>query len=87
MSVARCLAAARDVVGGRDPEALVDTASDISDGRMLLEKAFETQSLSAREFHRFVSVARTIADFEGSDGIEKRHPAEALAYRTMPLLA
>ena len=29
----------------------------------------------------------TIADLERSDGIERRHLAEALAYRAMPLLA
>jgi magnesium chelatase family protein len=66
----------------------VKATSDISgDGRALLEKAIETQSLSARGFHRILRVARTIADLERSDGIERRHLAEALAYRAMPLLA
>ena len=88
VSVARRVAAARDFAGERDPEAPVDAASDISgDGRALLEKAIETQSLSARGFHRILRVARTIADLERSDGIERRHFAEALAYRAMPLLA
>ena len=88
VSVARRVAAARDFAGERDPEAPVDAASDISgDGRALLEKAIETQSLSARGFHRILRVARTIADLERSDGIERRHLAEALAYRAMPLLA
>ena len=88
VSVARRVTAARDFAGERDPEAPVDTASDISsDTRSLLEKAIETQSLSARGFHRILRVARTIADLERSDGIERRHLAEALAYRAMPLLA
>ena len=88
VSVARRVAAARDFAGERDPEAPVDAASDISgDGRALLEKAIETQSLSVRGFHRILRVARTIADLERSDGIERRHLAEALAYRAMPLLA
>ena len=88
VSVARRLVAARDFAGEWDPEASVDAASDISgDGRALLEKAIETQSLSARGFHRILRVARTIADLERSDGIERRHLAEALAYRAMPLLA
>ena len=88
VSVARRVVAAWDFAGGRDPEALVDAASDISgDGRALLEKAGETQSLSARGFHRILRVARTIADLERLDGIERRHLAEALAYRAMPLLA
>ena len=88
VSVARRVVAAWDFAGERDPEALVDAASDISgDGRALLEKASETQSLSVRGFHRILRVARTIADLERSDGIERRHLAKALAYRAMPLLA
>ena len=88
VSVARRVAAARDFAGERDPEAPVDATSDISgDTRILLEKAIETQSLSARGFHRILEVARTIADLERSDRIERRHLAEALAYRAMPLLA
>ena len=88
ISVARRVAAARDFAGARDPEAPVDAASGISgDARTLLEKAIETQSLSARGFHRTLRVARTIADLERSGGIERRHLAEALAYRAMPLLA
>ena len=88
VSVARRVAAARDFAGERDPEAPVDATSDISgDTRILLEKVIETQSLSARGFHRILRVARTIADLERSDRIERRHLAEALAYRAMPLLA
>ena len=88
MSVARRVVAARDFAGGRDAEAPVEAASDISgDGRALLEKAIETQSLSARGFHRILRVARTIADLERLDGIERWYLAEALAYRAMPLLA
>jgi len=88
VSVARCVVAARDFARERDPEAPVEAASDISgDGRALLEKAIETQSLSARGFHRILRVARTIADLEMSDGIERRLLSEALAYRAMPLLA
>ena len=88
VSVARRVAAAWDFAGERDPEAPVDATSDISgDTRILLEKAIETQSLSARGCHRIFRVARTIADLERSDRIERRHLAEALAYRAMPLLA
>ena len=88
VSVARHVVAARDFAGEWDPEAPVDAASDISgDGRALLEKAIETQSLSARGFHRILRVARTISDLKRSDGIDRRHLAEAPAYRAMPLLA
>ena len=41
-----------------DPEALVDATSETSsDGGALLEKAIETQSLSARGFHRILRLA------------------------------
>ena len=88
VSVARRVVAAWDFAGERDPEALVNAAPDISgDGGALLEKAIETQSLSARGFHGILRVARKIADLERSDDIERRHLAEALAYLAMPLLA
>jgi magnesium chelatase family protein len=44
-------------------------------------------SVAVRGFHRILWMARTIADLERSDGIKRRHLAEALAYRAMPLLA
>ncbi|HVL19727.1 MAG TPA: ATP-binding protein, partial [Amaricoccus sp.] len=37
--------------------------------------------LSARAYHRVLRVARTIADLEGSDPVDKRHVAEAAGYR------
>ena len=37
--------------------------------------------LSARGYHRVLRVARTIADLDGSEPVEKRHAAEAAAYR------
>ena len=66
----------------------MDAASDISgDGKALLEKVIKTQSLSAPGVSQIPRVAKTIADLEKSDGIERRHLAKALAYRAMPLLA
>ena len=88
VSVARRVAAARefaDTAGHRGADDPV--ASMSGDARVLLESAIETQSLSARGFHRVVRVGRTIADLERSAGIERRHLAEALAYRAMPLLS
>ena len=83
------VAGVRDFAGDLelDLETAMDAASDIGgDGRAFLEKVIETPSLSARGFHPILRVARTIADLERSDGIEIRHLAKALAYRTMPLL-
>lgn len=37
--------------------------------------------LSARAYHRVLRVARTIADLEASEGIARRHVAEAAGYR------
>ena len=65
----------------------MNAASDVSgDGRAFLVKAIETQKLPARGFHPILRVARKITDLERSDGIEKRHLAEAMAYRAMLLL-
>ena len=57
------------------------------DARALLELALDRQSLSARGFNRVLRVARTIADLDASPKVARRHLAEALAYRAMPLLA
>ncbi len=47
----------------------------------LLRSAMTRLKLSARSYHRMIKVARTIADLEGSDRIEKTHIAEAIQYR------
>ena len=47
----------------------------------ILSQAAAQMSLSARAFHRVLKVARTIADFGGSDAIVVAHVAEALQYR------
>ncbi len=50
-------------------------------GRSLLEKAFNHMGFSARAYHRILKVARTIADMDCSEIIGKQHIAEALSYR------
>jgi magnesium chelatase family protein len=47
----------------------------------LVSKAHSMFSISARQSHRIVRVARTIADLEGSMLIERAHIAEAIGYR------
>jgi magnesium chelatase family protein len=52
--------------------------------RALLARSADRLGLSARAQTRVRRVARTIADAAGSDGIEVKHLAEALASRGMP---
>lgn len=50
-----------------------------------LTHVMEKLKVSARAYHRLLRVARTIADFAGSQWIEKNHLTEALTYRQAPL--
>lgn len=49
--------------------------------RSFLAAAAETLRLSARGYHRILRVARTIADLDQNDTIQRVHLAEALSYR------
>jgi len=53
---------------------------------VFLETALHKLGLSIRAYHRIIKVARTIADLEGADSIEKKHLSEALGYRAMDRL-
>lgn len=52
------------------------------DAEAMLNSASRKLSLSSRGYIKTVRVARTIADIETSNRIEKRHMAEALQYRS-----
>ncbi len=49
--------------------------------QQILNQASENLRLSARAYHRVIKTARTIADLDLSDQIEKEHILEALQYR------
>lgn len=53
------------------------------EGRVLdlLERAVAARQLSARAVQSVRKVARTVADTEGSEGVDERHVAQALAMR------
>lgn len=50
-------------------------------GKSLLSRVAEQFGLSARGYHRVLRVARTIADLEVNENVEKRHVAEAVSFR------
>ncbi|PVY76961.1 magnesium chelatase family protein [Tamilnaduibacter salinus] len=62
----------------------LDEACDPGDsGRQLLTQAMEKLGLSARALHRILRVARTLADLEGAETLERSHLVEALGYRKL----
>ncbi len=70
-------------VNAAAPAAVLDEiARPDALGRKLLQDAAERLKLSARAFHRVLKVARTIADLDESDEVERVHLAEALALRS-----
>jgi len=54
-----------------------------SEQKKMMEQAYEQLELSARSYHKVLSVARTIADMEESEQIKDRHLREALGYRVI----
>ena len=48
-----------------------------------MKNIYERMGLTARTYHKIIRVARTIADMDGSRGIECRHLQEAVCYRSI----
>ncbi|MFV2053614.1 YifB family Mg chelatase-like AAA ATPase [Aliiroseovarius sp. YM-037] len=68
-------------------QILEDIAMPDSDGRALLAKIAERFGLSARAYHRVLRVARTIADLDAAETVQKPHIAEAVSYRLLTPVA
>ncbi len=64
-----------------DGELLETVAAPDDEGRKLLTQAAEKMHLSARGYHRILRVARTIADLDHSETVQRTHIAEALSFR------
>jgi magnesium chelatase family protein len=64
------------------PASLVEEIAKPDEaGQKLLRDAAEALRLSARGYHRVLKVARTLADLDGQERVNRFHLAEALSYR------
>jgi magnesium chelatase family protein len=88
--VASARAIQRDRFAGHEDVAVnADAEGDLleaiaalaEDAARLLADVTQKFRLSARAYHRVLRVARTIADLEASEPVERRHVAEAAGYR------
>ncbi|MBQ9980570.1 MAG: YifB family Mg chelatase-like AAA ATPase [Oscillospiraceae bacterium] len=67
----------------RIPAAMLDDCCALNEEcTKLMKGAFTRLGLTARSYGRIVRVARTIADLDGSENIEKKHLAEAIQFRS-----
>jgi len=62
---------------------LEESARPDSAGLKLLRDAADAMRLSARGYHRVLRVARTLADLDGCEAVQRVHLAEALSYRAL----
>ena len=66
------------------PPRHIRTSCELSaDCERLLERAMTKHGMAARAHDRILKVVRTVADLEGAPGIEPKHIAEAIQYRTL----
>lgn len=62
-------------------DMLTALAALTTPARTLIDQAAERYGMSARGYHRVIRVARTIADLDAQDSVDRPHIAEAISYR------
>ncbi len=65
------------------PEFLPQVCEMTDSARDMLKNVFEKMGLSARAYDRILKVARTIADMNGAEIIDKPHIAQAVQFRSL----
>lgn len=92
-SIAKRVLTARQLQETRFRQTNIVTKSDLKgdamdqlcvlseDAKTYLQAAAEKLNLTARGYHRVMRVARTIADLEQLEGVERHHVGEAISFR------
>ena len=65
------------------PDILRDVCVLTDSANSLLKDVFDRLGLSARAYDKILKVARTVADIDGSDRIDRVHISQAVRYRTL----
>ncbi|MDO9443008.1 MAG: ATP-binding protein, partial [Beijerinckiaceae bacterium] len=64
------------------PASVIEAVAKLdSPSQTLFREAAERMKLTARGFHRVLKLARTLADLDASEPVQRIHIAEALSYR------
>lgn len=64
-------------------DIIADVCRMTPDAEDMLKRAFEKLGLSARAYDRILKVARTCADLDGSELLEKPHISQAISFRSL----
>lgn len=65
------------------PDLIKSVCKMTDDASIYLELSFERLGMSARAYDRILKIARTVADLDGSEIIEKQHIFMAISFRSL----